>query len=304
MGNEGDVKVPVTRYERFQKVLAVLRCPGCQKIGFEFEFDAEKPEAKAQLTGIIRCLHCVKTFVSEEGIVDLLPDGPTGLTVAQWSGQTGAVSWLYERIWRKRALGLMTGQAFPPEREYQVLAEYLQASLAATSHLFLDLACATGYYGRALVDFLQKNHRGDGADVVIGLDISHPMLKQALEYARESQTLDHTIFIRADATSLPLADGCLAGIACGGSLNEYRDAFRVLVEGKRVLERQKGRYFVMNLLKPETVGEKILQSTLTFGSGLTFFTKAEVKDLFYRAGLELGRHETVGLVAFSELNRK
>lgn len=298
------MKVPVTRYDRFQKVLTVLRCPGCQKTGFEFEFEAEKPDAKAQLTGIIRCLHCVKTYISEEGIIDLLPNGPTGLTVAQWSGQTNAVSWLYERIWRKRALGLMTGQAFPPEREYQVLAEYLQAALVATSHLFLDLACATGYYGRALVEFLHKNHRADGLDVVIGVDISRPMLNQALEYARESHTLDHMVFIRADATSLPFADSSLAGIACGGTLNEYRDAFRVLVEGKRVLERQKGRYFVMNLLKPETMAERIIQSTLTLGSGLTFFTKSEVKDLFYRAGLDLGRHETMGLVAFSELMRK
>ncbi|MBX7219705.1 MAG: methyltransferase domain-containing protein [Blastocatellia bacterium] len=293
---------PVLPVQRFQRLVEVLNCPACGRSEFRFDPAGPCQTMAWEPAGTVNCLRCSMVFPIEEGVLNMLPHGTAGLTLAQWSGQTRAVSWLYERIWRKNALTLLTGEDFPPAREYEMLRQGLKPALQLAGGVFVDLGCSTGYYGRGVAAAMAQAGLLTSPSCIVGVDISRRMLSQAREFARRSGTLGHTFFVLADAAHLPLCDHSVAALVCGGSLNEYRDPGRVLAEGARVLWLEQGRYFVMNLLEPTDAWARLTRKTMTFGSGLKFFTRPQLDAMFARAGLTKLHGMDFGMVAFSELS--
>jgi ubiquinone/menaquinone biosynthesis C-methylase UbiE len=131
--------------------------------------------------------------------------------------------------WRSGALSLLSGRSFPIQEELEIVHAALQPVPAGH---FLDLGCSTGLYAKSLLE--------QGAARVYGLDLSLPMLKEALRKTTDPRFVP--LWARAEA--IPLADASLDGIAVGGSWNEFLDPRAVVQEMYRVL-KPGGRIFIM-----------------------------------------------------------
>jgi SAM-dependent methyltransferase len=276
---------------RLDTLLSALKCPECGEASFSF-VPAGNNESGGIPDGDFACGGCGKRYALKSGIADFLPSGPSSLTMAQRTGQWGVTASAYERVWRKRALTLLAGKPFPPEREHKLLLDALEPALGG---VVVDLGCSTSFYGRPIARKLLENT--DEKGIVVGVDLSTRMLEEARKYATEDGVTGAMLWIRADAERLPFRDDAINAIACGGTLNEYRRAEDVLREGRRVLTSETGRYFVMNQLDPPF----IVRSALSFLGGLTFFTRAELDRTFEKAGLTALSKMDIGKIAFTTL---
>lgn len=255
---------------RLATLLPRLRCPVCAGDGMDFQ--------GAGRTGTFACRRCGAQFPLRDGVADFLPNGAPALTFAQLTGQWRTTAFAYERLWRTRALSLLSGEDFPPAREIGLLLEALEPTFAQDG-LWLDAACSTSYYGRPIAKRLLE--LGRTASLVVGIDLSLRMLEEARAYAVREGVAEAMLWLRADMEAVPLADASVSGVACGGSLNEYRDARAVLREERRVLRPDIGRCFIMNQLDPPPV----IRMTLSALGGLTFFTRQSLDETFAAAGL-------------------
>jgi SAM-dependent methyltransferase len=197
----------------------------------------------------------------------------------------------YEPLWRGRSLDLLTGERFPNEREVGIVAGLAEVERGG---VFLDLGCSAGLYTRSVAERLGDEGR------VVGIDISPSMLGEA---ARKAKVVGASAsFVRADAENLPFADGSMDGALCGGSLNEFGDAGRVLRETRRVL-RGGGRVAIMGILRAKTKNGLRLQKLLSTG-GVRFFEEDEVRSMLSHSGFETTGFETFGSVFFAGATRR
>lgn len=253
-------------------------CPACAENAWQPQGDA------------VRCGACGQPYLWRGDILDLLPDGPHFLTLAQRSNFTWPVAWGYEKLWRRRSLTLLSGQPFGLPRELALLTGWLAG---AGPGLFLDLACSHGLYARALAH--DAAARGLAREL-IALDSSPSMLQQAARRVR-TEDLSHVHLLCAEGEQLPLAANSLDGVVCGGSLNEFQVADLVVAEAARAL-KPGAPFFSMHLLASERPGPRLLQR-LAGRSGIRFWTAAGVQALFAQRGLVQQRSEQFGLVQFA-----
>jgi SAM-dependent methyltransferase len=232
-----------------------------------------------------------KTYLVKNGYLDLLVRRTGAYSIANLTNFLPGAGPLYEPLWRVRSLTLLTGEAFPNEREIEIIADLVRVERGGR---YLDLGCSAGLYTRSLAARL-----GDSGDVV-GIDISPSMLKEATRRARKLGV--NPSFARADAENLPFADASFAGAVCGGSLNEFGDPARTLRERRRVLEPG-GRVAIMGILKAQTSRGRRLQRFLSTG-GVRFFEPEEVLSLLDHAGLEPEPLQTYNVVFFAGATRR
>ncbi len=238
-------------------------------------------------TGIAACA-CGRRYPIRIGILDFQPPRQ-GITPAQWTNHVWLTAWGYERFWRKRALTALSGEPFPIEREAALMVALMAPNREG---LYLDLACSTALQAR----FLATYWRSRPTDArVVALDFAWPMLVEAEALIRR-EGLETVDLVCADAEHLPFLDGSLAGITCGGSLNEFRSPLPVLREVRRVVRDDSCAAF-MSLLK----GASLLEQVLTQHSGIGFYTLDETERLFQEAGWRVVAKADWGRVAFAKI---
>ncbi|HYF64496.1 MAG TPA: class I SAM-dependent methyltransferase [Herpetosiphonaceae bacterium] len=216
------------------------------------------------------------------GIAHLI-DRPAAWNGAQLVNRLPWAAWGYERLWRWRALSWLSGRRFGLAEELALVVEHIQPRPGGA---YLDLACSTGLYGRALAGELP-----DGGPVV-AFDHSAAMLREADRYARaEGLRLS---LVRGLAENLPFADGAFAGLACGGSFSEFRDRDRVLSEARRTLRRD-GRSVWMQAQRAPSLAGRALQAALAPG-GVRFPPGQELARGLQSAGLRVTIDQREGAV--------
>jgi ubiquinone/menaquinone biosynthesis C-methylase UbiE len=139
-----------------------------------------------------------------------------------WGAQAMQSRWLarvYETWWRPLAFGLSTAFGAPRASEE---ARLVLDRLAGTDGPWLDLSCGPGSFTRELVA------QADGR-LVFGVDLSRAMLERAHVVAPDA------VLVRADAATLPFADGALGAVVNLAALDLYPDPARVVAESARVL---------------------------------------------------------------------
>jgi SAM-dependent methyltransferase/uncharacterized protein YbaR (Trm112 family) len=237
--------------------------------------------------GSLRCPDCGANYPIASGVADLIgpnvrPDSP-----AQLTNYLAPTAWAYERVWRHRALTLLSGEPFGYERELPLLV-----GLAAPERpgLIVDVACSNGLYARALA-------RAGAAGPVIGVDHALPMLREARAYARRDGL--RISYVRASAQALPFADGAATALVMGGSLNEIGDAGLALAELRRACAPA-GRVALMSLVRGATPPGQALQGLLSFG-GVAFPPLEELNRALAAAGLRLRAQWQHRVVVFSLL---
>lgn len=235
------------------------------------------------------------TVCSKEGdeyqvknnIIDLLGKEPDFTSIAQSTNHWKLTAAIYEDIWRKRSLSLLSGEDFPIEKEHELLIEWIAPREGG---LYLDLGCSTALYGRALKAAQKKAE-------IVALDFSFQMLEEARFKAEADQT--DLYLLRADGRELPFFSKTFDGIVMGGTLNELTEELKVLYEARRVI-KEEGVFFMMHLIKADAWYGRLLQESVSIG-GIRFWTVQESNELFRQAGFMVEEQITKGIVCFTKL---
>lgn len=225
-------------------------------------------------------------YVIKNNIVDLLPVEKS-YSLAQSTNHWQLTASVYEDLWRKRSLSLLTGEEFPIEDEQELLIDWMQPK---PDGLYLDVGCSTALYARSLKKKEPRSRQ-------VAIDFSKTMLLEARLKAEADQT--DILFIRADAREMPFFGKTFDGLMMGGTLNELTDELKVLFECRRVL-KEGGSFFMMHLVKANHWAGRILQNSAEWG-GINFWTVEESNDMFKRAGFKVEEQFTKGIVCFSKL---
>lgn len=217
-----------------------------------------------------------------DGIVDLLP------RAAAWNGaqvvnRLPLAAWGYERLWRWQALSTLSGRSFPVDEELALLIAQLAPQRGG---VYLDLACSNGLYARAIAAALPAD------SYCIALDHSLPMLREAQRRSRAKRL--KISYIRGLAEDLPFADQCLAGVACGGSINEFVRPDRAISEVRRCLLAA-GRSFWMQAQQAASRSGRLLQTFLLSG-GIQFLAGDQFIESLRAAGLYVAYEQRDGAV--------
>lgn len=261
-----------------------LRSPLHEKAGIEIPEEAA--HLKKPFNGTI-CSNEGDEYRISNNIIDLLGETPPGMSWAQSSNHWKVTAALYEDIWRKRSLSILTGEEFPIEKEQELLIDWLNPR---PGKLYMDIGCSTALYAR-LVKKAQPQAK------VVALDFS----KQMLEEARLKSEADQTdlFLLRADARHMPFYGATFDGLMMGGTLNELTDPLKVLYESRRILKKD-GLLFMMHLVKADAWYTRLLQDSIEFG-GLKFWTVDESNGMFERAGFTVSDQFSKGIVCSSKL---
>lgn len=226
-------------------------------------------------------------YTIANNIVDLLDAEPRSMTWAQSSNHWKVTAALYEDIWRKRSLSILTGEEFPIGKEQELLIDWLHPE---SGKLYLDIGCSTALYSRLV-------KKAEPEAEIVAIDFSHQMLQEARIKAEADQT--ELFLLRTDARHLPFFGATFDGLMMGGTLNELTDPLKVLYEARRVIKKE-GAFFMMHLVKAEAWYARLLQDSAGFG-GLTFWEVAESNQMFERAGFTIADQFTKGIVCFTKL---
>ena len=107
------------------------------------------------------------------------------------------------------------------------LARY--AAAGSVQWRVLDVGCGPGWFPLELAD------RAPDA-VVIGVDLSYPMIAEAVGHAASSQEKQRVLFAQARGETLPFADGAFDLIVSTLALHHWQDPVAVLEELRRVAQ--------------------------------------------------------------------
>ncbi len=202
-------------------IFALLRCPTCRASGME--------GARRSVT----CGQCGRRIEHGGTFIDLLDIStagaqPTASTAEQRFMESELIANIYERFWRPGFVRVMAGSGasastggFPGE--FFIHKNCL--AMEDRDGPWLDLSCGPGLFARAMA-------ASAPGQLIVGLDISRAMLDVAL---RRAKGYSNVAFVRADAHSLPFADGCFGGVNNSGALHAYDDPEQVFGEILRVL---------------------------------------------------------------------
>ena len=173
--------------------------------------------------------------------------------------------------------------------------KYLETWFAPVEGPVLDLACGTGRYARLLAQRV-------GADRVVGLDLSAPMLAEARGSAKRAG-LEEILFVRASALSLPFADGTLGAIHCFGALHLFPSSEQALGEVRRTL-RAGGTFTCLTASYAQRAMVQAAQSAFSRAASFRFFAADELEASLERMNLEVLDVTTQGMLLMVAARRR
>jgi len=250
----------------YEPILPFLRCNDCFKEKMYF------------IRNKITCSICGNTYKIRKGILNC-HSKKQKLTAVTFVNKIASFSSLYEDVWRKKALSILSDSESFLTNEFKILFDSLNVD---DGGIFLDIGCSTGFYSRAIAKEL-KNSGKKG--FVIALDISLEMLKKAQLYARVEGVEDRIFFIRANAEELPFKPMSINKILCSGSLNENKNPYILLKEVKRVISED-GLFFVVNTLESKEIFTNLFQKTISL-AGLNFSDINDYFTMFNKVGFKV-----------------
>jgi ubiquinone/menaquinone biosynthesis C-methylase UbiE len=246
------------------KILPYMQCPRCAGANLQDSGD-----------GII-CSVCQSQYPVIRGIPDMIEGSPGEIiTPFQRLMQTPAIVNIYEKFWRRLGYYIASSRSFIDEMQ-----TVLRFGKSMESGLTLDLACGTGIFTRPLA-------AQPGDSIVVGLDMSWPMLNRARKL-KEKERAQNVLFIRASAFSLPFIDRSFSYVNCCGALHLFDRPDAALREISRILV-PKGCLCVQTTLRPNRSAGMayFLERFIRFG----FFDENELKSLLRLHGFVVEKDE-------------
>lgn len=246
---------------------------------------AEVAKSDKSFNGTI-CSNKGDEYTVRNNVVDLVTE-LKNYSLAQSTNHWKLTAGLYEDLWRKRSLSLLTGEEFPIVKEKELLIEWLAPQ---ENGIYLDVGCSTALYARMV-----KTEQPESS--VVALDFSKEMLNEARLKSEAEET--DLFLLRADARNMPFFGKTFDGLMMGGTLNELTDELKVLFECRRVI-KDGGTFFMMHLIKADTWYGRLIQGSAEW-SGIQFWSIDESNELFSRAGFSVEEQFSKGIVCFTKL---
>lgn len=222
---------------------------------------------------------------TDEGFLDLIGDREAPRpTAAQHAMNNGFVAAIYENLWRPVGAAAMGVGGLSGESERERAAADL--ALGGEQRV-LDVACGPGNF----THFFGTQLTGDG--IAVGLDISRPMLAQAVRRNRG----ERVAYVRGDARHLPFDDGTFDAVCCYAALYLVPEPLTIVNELIRVLAPG-GRIAVMTSYGR---GREPVRSALSLVAGtlgVRMFDRDTLPAIFHAAGLTGVRQQFHGLAQF------
>lgn len=195
----------------------VLRCPACGHEGLTAR------------SASVKCPICERQYAVEHGVVDLEPPGGRpDRSVTQRLMESRFYARFYEDVMRPRLTNVVTNRTMP--EEFVLASKYLELDKATA---VLDVACGTGNFTR---QFAHEMRAGAHPGLLVGADMSWPMLETARTYLRAERLEEYVHLLRANATHIPLRSATFDRVHCAGALHMMEDVDAALAEFARLLE--------------------------------------------------------------------
>ncbi len=275
------------------RVISLLRCTSCGASRFEIHRDESTP-LDIQTHCVVVCEECKTCFKYENGILEMLTERPSGLSLAQRSNFTDMVADYYQSAWRSWCMHLFCGKKFDNEAESKQLIDLLRFNELPQNPVFVDVGTSHGYYAISVAGKLKETHP---EGYVIGIDFSKKMLYRAVAAAEKAAVSDRILWILADAEDMPFSGGCADRVTCGGGLNEYGHPQKVISECARVVS-ENSLYVTMNLFSKGAFSKFLFFITRLI-SGLLFLTRDSWNRMLEEAGFHQREQRICGVVMFT-----
>ena len=246
-----------------EQLIRYMRCPGCSGTSLH------------TVSGDVVCGGCSTRYPCEEGILDMMPQsGGEVITPFQRLMQSPFVVGIYERMWRRLGYFIASSRSFDDE-----IATVLRLQGGDADGPALDLGCGTGVFTRPMA----RRMRG----VVVGLDLSRPMLRHARRLA-VCEGLDNIVLVRGTAFRLPFIAESFTHLNCCGALHLFDRPEPALTEMARVLHRG-GRLSIQTTIRPSRSAGMawFLERFIRFG----FFAEAGLREMMRRQGFKIVESE-------------
>lgn len=255
-----------SRRERF---LSALICPNCGNDAFHVR------------DTVISCTACRREYNFQEGVADLTPPYRSSGGASQRLMETRFYSRFYEDVMRPKLTSVVTERTL--RQEYALSTELLDLEPGVR---LLDVACGTGNFTRYFAQRLDALSQGAREDhLVVGVDLSWPMLETARKYVRRDGLEEDVFLVRGDATRLPLRRESFDRLHCAGALHMMDDIDEALRNFACVLAPG-GVCVIGTFILGEGRLRRLAKRLAELPSGFHWFSRKELRARLEQAGFE------------------
>lgn len=266
------------RQVQVERFIATLRCPACGHDDFE--------RGATTLT----CTACRREYNFHSGVVDLAPPHPSGRNLSQRLMETRFYARFYEDVMRPRLTGLVADRTLG--EEYVLAGELLELD---ENVRLLDVAAGTGNFTRHFAHelFDMENPDAERKALVVGMDLSWPMLETARTYLRRDGLDDDVFLIRGDATRIPIRRAAFNRLHCAGALHMMNNIDEALRNFARVLEPE-GILVVGTFIKGDGLLRRLVKRVGEVPTKFHWFDRDDLHQRMRRAGFEIVEDSIAG----------
>lgn len=264
---DGERARPRPRIERF---VDRLRCPACGHDTFSRE--------NARLT----CTACRREYEVRSGIADLAPPNNSPGGLVQGVMESRLYSRFYENTARPWFTSIVSDRSV--EEEMRVSADLLELG---PESIVLDVACGTSNFTRFFAEQIGSSTKGyDDQSLVVGMDLSWPMLEKARDYLRRDGLNDRIFLVRGDATRMPVGRASFNRLHCAGALHFMDDIDEALRNFARALDPE-GICVIGTFLARGPLVWRLAQRAAELPTNFHWFEREELHERLERAGLSV-----------------
>lgn len=257
-------------------ILRKLVCPNCGSPRLSNKaLSMMDSHRKAAVSAPLECDVCRKVYPCRDEIIDLAGEVAIPRKFSsQWAMEFKPLIVLYERIWRP----MVTKPFSDLNWEIDMVQKLLEPACGLD---VLDLACGPGNFARLFGKIVSPG-------VVIGFDLSLPMLRQGLGALKKANTSNISL-MRGDVTRWPFAQGCFDRVHCSGALHLFPELPQVFASIHHTL-KPGGIFVGATYCRGGNFIKKRMQDYIAAVHGFHWFELQELQSLAQGAGFAGWRH--------------
>ena len=262
-----------------RRFIDTLRCPACGHDGFDIG------------SSTLTCQACQRQFNLQNGIADLAPPASTERSVTQKIMESRTYTRFYEEFLRPRLTSVVSDRSM--REEYRLAADFLDFD---DDIRLLDVGCGTANFTRYLaqrIGLAETPATDPDIPLVVGMDLSWPMLENARRNIRQENLEDKVFLLRGDGTRIPVRRGAYNRLHCAGTLHMMNDIDEALRNFARVLEPN-GVCVIGTFVLGKGILRRLIKRAAEFPTRFHWFSRDELLRRIERAGFEIADNSLAG----------